>query len=642
MHHQIDHPEDYPAEVVEDDKKFSFHMNKLSCKFPRLMLKFYIKLASLQILRLRTNHQSSNSKDSYAGWIVCKLPSFDFSSSNRLRNLAHILLPVYASYVTLKVFALWILQSNYDAQIYRISKGIKLTGSNLTCLSQQDLSLISDKLRRIDNTRSWLDFFGNPLPDVRGIGITIYILIAVAMLVYFHIGFILCRKPRRVDCWNFIIDPVGERRRMRGELSILVSQLIETSKNFQATSSRQSMRRRIDCYRIEFGCYDQHQSNIYSELRVAAAAPPIEIQQSPALRRMSHRQYVSMMKSHIDFLGSIRRNNLLEPANISWSKGRYLLLSPLTFVFGTTVTVLFAVLIIIFPAYHQLAFLVEDRINNLQCLARAGPSAIHVDSLGLRSRRAKQAEGPYLDYMANRTAENYSKLWQIEAASYFGSRISLTLLETSLLCCLTSCCLSLYGALFLHSHVNKLLWINQIESQFKECLSIINGSKIFASEESNNEQLIRKIVLAYCNWELYRRQYKCHRSLMDTCLSQVSIVTFIPMLTNYIVYLFNLTDHREFVLMVTTTMICFTNVHLVSASLITNKHLRIAKMITRIVVDCETKQALNESHIVDLMKRQLLGEEEVTASCSPKFLGFHLSYDKALTINLYLLILYIL
>lgn len=145
----------------------------------------------------------------------------------------------------------------------------------------------------------------------------------------------------------------------------------------------------------------------------------------------------------------------------------------------------------------------------------------------------------------------------------------------------------LYIGTYIAQYGSMTLWLNQIHLQVNDCINtLINTLKISddnatrISQNEANKNNIRLLMLAYLNFELFRRKQKAYQSLTNFLLLQMILMNLPLMVMTYLA----LASFRENDKIIMFIMLCYTflNLYLITSAVRTNSVLKLMKDMSRL------------------------------------------------------------
>lgn len=219
--------------------------------------------------------------------------------------------------------------------------------------------------------------------------------------------------------------------------------------------------------------------------------------------------------------------------------------------------------------------------------------------------------------------------------------------------------ITFYSSLWIMSIRDKFAWLCQVIAQLDYCSSLgVTASKLsdghsildpkqyiahhhHYDDDSNNNLSDRLITISYLNFALLHRRQKRWKLMANFLLAQTTIPVALIIILCYLVGTTIRTKNNLVHLLTSASVAILLNVYLVTGAPFAGKVEKLMKSILRLVV---SEQSLknsnadeeNESFAVNLWRRQILSASAAHIYFAPNVLGVHLAYDKLITMNAYL------
>lgn len=446
---------------------------------------------------------------------------------------------------------------------------------------------------------NWMDGLGVAQRAQLGVIFLSVITIAGGALIFYCFPqvFVLFRgRSVRLDSVVCMVDAPGERRRLLAELDQVICDLWSSS--------------------------DWTRRESLQKMRLAA----------------NWRERSLFLK----LLASVRDRQLVRPVVLSarWRSDMQLFALLLLKLFAFT-SFVGAHLGLIFSYLFELYLQTIERHNQLECqrwhpngtlfkptMPPTGPTkGLFLDSAEEAAFRAFSGDSGALLYL----------MLRFETRHLLSVRVALYYLATTLMIAVLSACSVLWTLIFVVSFYDKIAWLSQIRGQLACC------SQQLAGGAQPMELLPKRLIIAYINYELFRRQYAPFRSL--TKFLAVQVLAFAA--CNF--YALHLVANRsviklQFFSMVISCLVLFTlNLYLAVASYATRQLELLIHDLSNLLAHVTRHQPkLLTGVVVNLWRRQLMDRHEIHSFGSTQILTLNISYRKILALNVQLIATFLL
>lgn len=170
----------------------------------------------------------------------------------------------------------------------------------------------------------------------------------------------------------------------------------------------------------------------------------------------------------------------------------------------------------------------------------------------------------------------------------------------------------LYPTLYVFSHLDRFVWLNQIQRQIKDCTSEIGSLKrmiqlqgaknIVFHETKRNRAIFQDVTVAYINLELFRRSQVKFKQMASFLLLQGSAISGITLSVAYVTNTFINPSSKVLNLTLAMYIIGVTNVFLDTGALLTHKLDKLRSDISNLLAASKCS-SLEFNFMIDLWSR---------------------------------------
>lgn len=545
-------------------------------------------------------------------------------------------------------------------------------GANRTdkCALKTDIYFQGKALERhelLAKLSYYLEFFAEPFVSMLNVSSAYYFVLATFHLVYYYSNLVLFRSVQLpMDFVNFLLNPIKERRKVRNELCKIIHNLVNSSldfgdyesQGFTKVKSRNLSNCTTDAKQDEPLTLMGNKSLIADELE-------IRFQGTWNMRRRRHRQ-LSCIKENYDrqkFIRSMCDESFvttIKPANLSlkWHQMQLNILK-LTLLFNhicylNGVTLLF----IMVPLALKLR--TERRLSLIKCSQwNSNATSLEYSYAHLDELSSNEDFSAYLAYneTLSSTLELIKLIFFVEAKNYFSLKRVVRLIIHQTYSALSSTGISYNIIIFVHIHLDKLIWLEQITKQVDCCIlgftNILQKQLSASSSRETNstdkkfnldvevEQILKLVAKSYSNFELFRRKQENYRIIANLMLIQEFGEFLLIFLICYLIGSRQFDQNNAFLIYACTFIVFVADFYLILGALLTNKVNKLMKRLTILIAKSVelSPQKKRPAFAIDLWRRQMIGELETKKLLAPNLLGLHLSFGKLVSLNLYLILI---
>lgn len=544
-------------------------------------------------------------------------------------NIIRCISIVFRLYIVIKLCSMSVIQYKFDRMRAGIWSASDDSKSGLRCVNSTDTKMLGDQYKSSIELEDWLYYWGSLIRTFRGVISTGYMLAASSSVCFDFLGPIVMhlRQPR-LDIYGFIKDKNTERRRFVLDMKALIDDL--------------------------FVCHEQidHTDGQTTHIYVAKNGPPVGLAHSqPATRTACRpiptcRAFIHSNKpAHLVIHGKRRLQQLIKPAHLSdwWHKRlcfgskklthvAFSVIFPFGFGLLTSMTVMDVI------RRHQY------RLDTFEC-SREGKflSPHYTTPMRLQELKTEWKLAAYKNH--DGSLGDLIKLIFIETRFFLTWREISTYLQILNILVFGSFTISLYIGIYIAQYGSKTLWLNQIRLQVRGCIESLIKSSVktrnldhdYAEENNNN---LRRLTLAYLNFELFRREQKSYQSLTDFLVTQMILMNAPLIIMTYL----TLTVLRDEDTVITTLLVSyvfsFLNIYLLTSAIRTNMVLKLMKDLPRLLAYA-TANHLEQTLMARLWSAQILNYSETLSCFAPKLFGIPISFDRIVNLNAYLLVFWV-
>lgn len=575
-------------------------------------------------------------------------------------RLIHFTWILLAAYIVLKFTILSILQFKLDSLMEispkQVRKNATATWNNCALAEDIYFETIEDfkQYQLILAITRWIGILGSNIL-LKGAGEVAYGISGLIIVVFFFLSMVTVNFEKfRLDRMSFILNRAAERARINSDLSKIINCLIDgvrchlhdklvqgCKEVSEAIETRYNTLSHLNTFRDSKSNIDGNFKTVYS----IETNQPIE-----ARNDVSKDSF-----NFINILFQIHQMKLVKPANLHIQGHRQLLRLEFYWLLTTISTTL-----LIFPLIGILTILfdvnlrVMNRLEQLEC-SRWRPTGVVIqDYSQLPPFATEEHRNAFLSF--DGSLEDRLRLIALEfqnrEAGYllFGIEIFSSISIGSIM-------VSFYSLIGALSSIDKILWLGQIQRQLDACNQVManlfdleknkqsnpqyKGRKSIDNESSNRNKLLKELTITYLNFELFRRQQASHGKLIYFSLAQLSTYLASILLLCYIVGTTLKSYNNGLILFMSTFSVMFFNLPLLISAQRMSKIQMIMRSLTITLARGSQLSWLKQSHLLGLWRKQVLSENEVVRLFSSSLFGVNLTYQKVITLNAYLVVLWI-
>lgn len=509
--------------------------------------------------------------------------------------------------------------------------------ANLTFANEEDRS----KYLYIDYLNDLLISPGSSFaPLSKTIPIYAYATHLIVIFVYFYYGMYVCSTRQiRIDLLSFLIDPLAERSRIQAQIHLIFDDLLQSinnaEKNYflrrQPSEKLERMYLRLYC-KMYASDKINHNSRVKDEELAAYAS-----------KRMGKQMRIMI---DTDMLIKLRSNaELFLPANLTdfWLKKMRRNVC-LVLVGGSLSNIILAHIGVMGIVFSELSARIKQRLVQIDCTK----SSQHQLSAYVASFLPKLSSEQYKIYESySGSIGSYLEVVWIELKTYLDFGNIVALVRHNFSAYYQPLLISLYASLHVFCHLDRIVWLNQIQAQIEDCtieMKKIKESIFYRNrgfyDTKRNRKLFDNIAVAYVNLELFRRNQREFKKLSSLFIFQGATFGGLTFAWVYLVGTKFGLESRLISFGMASYVIYIANFYIVFGALLTDKLERIRTNILRLLASCQ-ENLLQYNYLIELWSRRLTSPAETRDLFAADFLGIYLSWDRIITINVYMAGLYL-
>lgn len=473
--------------------------------------------------------------------------------------------------------------------------------------------------------------------------VVIYSLVPIFGLTYWAANVVfLCRCGVTIDFLNFLIDPMRERQLAKAELTQVTLDLARSIKN----SDRRSLNLLDVGGKIP---NNQTQTNLN---------PPefsVEISNSVMMthRKSQNQSFGNQSSEVFTALSDIMKFNLVKPNNLTdaWHRRtqrlllKFLILACLLYTLWPMLTM----------TNCYMGQSIEDlkvRIYIAKCMELWPNKTIHSDILPCDPESGiDESEMEILKHQT--TLDTWDLIMFVAENNWTrcGSwRKLFQYLDLYVHLQYFALCSGVVAFISVGGHLDKCHWLSQIEKQLDHCCLLIEKLKVeirdaeWANDRSKvreyQESTLRHVIVAYLNYTLFRRRHYRFKQYNDYFSHQLGIATVSMLGLCYYSGYYALNSLNSYLVTVTIVIVFNINLFWVIMGKLFNRIVKVRKRITRLVAAGQKSQL--DLHIpMELWRNQLLEESELNSLFAQRSLIGHISYNRMISLNGYMMAVWI-
>ena len=522
-------------------------------------------------------------------------------------------------------------------------KQVNLQSSMPKCGPESSLKPLGENLKRLERLNEQMLSLGAVAPSCQISLISLLVFGLIAMLFYLMPAAHLVKcEQLRLDCLAFLLDPVNERRRLKSRIETITSNLTA------AAPSPPSL-----AFALGGGGGGAAQFQPPQPVESCRSARILMIR---VLAKVHHfqltRPIVLNSKWHCDVLTLIRVQLT-----------SFLLISGLAPLIGSLGLL-----------GQEILSRTSERLKLVECYSNAQLAAAASSSQlnKVAQETTRQVAYPnqvLLPEMRADLQENYrdATSWfrylylafVYETRAYFNPSVAVHLLELLLVHLFLPLWSVNWANIFMFGFVHKISWLLQIKSQLESCIELVVLARELSATRSEpprfhtNELLIvqtnqldqlilERLTIFFINFELFRRQHKAFHEYSSLIVLQAACLSLVSVFAAYLIILDTQTEFRMSVYYATAFTFGYMNLYLIVSSLAPKLLEKIMRRSVNLLANLaatsgRTTSNLNDSEIVELIRRELLSEEQVLRFSAIHVFELSISYDKLIAFNAYAL-----
>lgn len=499
-----------------------------------------------------------------------------------------------------------------------------------------------------------LNYLGDPLAANQGLSIMISCIILIIHGTYFYWSlYYISANKIHFDYLAFILNPCKQGKKVRLNINIIIDNLKNQVLNISCLTH----------YKTILNCNKFLSTNIFHR----------KIRYDMSLFR--YNEIESILRNNINILDNIKNNDLVIPINLSkkFHKKSINLFNSIL-IFQTIMSILLTALFSCILTYYELTIRITQRYQMMLCRNMQQHSeniildynklSIKHDYFDLNSLTFKDhipivdlSDKDQILWIKYVIEKSYFDLYILELRYYFNFRTTISYLEIELASIYSFIWASTYSVSFLLSHVDRIVFIDQINKQLNNCIELINYFLSECIKNDYNQKLINgnhdvelflnklheNITISYINYELFRRQIKEFKVFASFLSLQGFIICITTLTSIYILGATLQCTSRLILLSVGSVIIICFNVYLFLGAILADKIHKTQKLIIKLIATKDMNNIYPKSnYILNFWQRQYTDIEDTEILYLTNVFGVYFGYNKLLTFNGYLVALWIL
>lgn len=558
-----------------------------------------------------------------------------------LKIIAQLSYTLLILYMAIKVLYIVALKFEYDrlmkywAPQVRQNSTIGSTQLQNGCARPSDIYFASREDQNINDRmqryKRQYNYIGYPIVSVRGITSNYAGWLGYITFIYFAMGFLYIKFFEDNNCQLknllFMFNPLEAKQQCRNELNKIISDLMSKLSNYSLENLHAIQ---IDLSRASGG------------------------EKSQSLRLSNSHFYSNFHAIKLTkLLFKIQFSDLVRPLNLNTSLHSWLIGANITVLLLIDIVgYLMSIATLLGMSAIELHHRVLHRLQLLECIKLDANSTLIRDHIQLSELTSVKDMELYRNH--DNSWQSLIQLVLVEARLFYNFRIVLSLIESLTLTFVGALNIALYAFFFFSYNLDKTIWIYQIQRQMDECRSLMTQllglqaskptSKAKYSLMEPNSELEQecelKLTVAYLNFELFRREHKDRRRLINFLLFQATLITIESLVLCFVVAKYLNAQYTFVILAQASLVFAMMNIFIISSTLFELLVERVMKQALNLVTTSCRIESLRGAIVVDLWRRQLLDVKEIRRIYAPGAFGIRVTADKLVTVNTWLVILY--
>lgn len=548
---------------------------------------------------------------------------------------------IFVQYMVIKSTLIVILHYARDSKLsnYHQKNSTNLSANgyldcNARSLSNkpQDIPMQGSNIQQLAEYTRLLTIIGDGAPIICGSSIVSYSTVVSVVFFYFELGIYKVYKNNyQLGIVNYLRRPVDEWQKNYTELMESIQQLMGTSLIIATNDI----------------C-----SNEFPEMRRVSIDGLNRTFWSEQIKRQidynSNKFNIKLREVQLSkrIIESILDNDLIKPSVLD--RVNYLRMSKL-YVNCSVIMLLVAfsggTIFSAISATISINLRLLQRLANLRCLnlTEFKRDYAQIDPITLED------EQKYLSVSLDRKIP--LDLYFTEAR-YYIYYYGYYLVEMQFFLIIVASSTSFYACIHLLVHYERIIWLNKMREKIQACMRSLYDYQKFECQldESNEHQpddlndrkfrLIQSITAAFLEYESFRKQQDNFKSVSNFLSAQGAGLAISSMSLAYAVGLTFKADSALIMSATASFATCYLNFYILLTAIVTKRIDSLHGHITRLVALGCHMWSLKRAHIFIVWRKHLLDESETRKLLAPSILSIYPTYERLLTLNIYVLLLW--
>lgn len=625
-------------EVKRESK--NYHIDKKKIKHNSLIIDYHLKLSSINLAagqELNNNNCLYNTLAYINPYELITNKSMSLNKEkkrglcDKISIIACYFLNIYYIFYSLIIIFVHYLR---DLRLKTIRKII----NNKFNLNNYDDLKLKESIKSIKFLNNLLHMMGDPVISLTGTTINCFMIIVTVLITHFILTIIqVINNTYRSDFCSFLLQPAREAIRLKNDLIDITITLI---KSIDSNSSTQDLQEKIKSISMKNNSLPEQNND--QKLKCCFEFKKENLNDSKTIFKYT--------------LIYIIRFDLVKPTVIS--KKWHNFIDKLFFCCMIGVAMYAIITALIFCSYlliKELNIRVSRRLTEMCKRNYSILDVNHNKQTNLSyyyelSSYDKKDKLFLMNYCYDKYNDmfEYLKLHLIEFTYYLTISNTISWCSTILICIYLSQLFAFHFNFHVFSHLDRIGWLNQIIQDINCCIKMIYELDGLKHGGNNNINLLiynkcfllsRDITIVYLNNELFFRQYRNFLKISNFLTIQGFLLGAFVLLQTYTIGVYVGSESNTFVLIVTTYVVLYIDVYLSVTAILIKKIERLRIDIIRLLSAANTNSL--DWHIFILWRRHLLSKVESRELYAPNIIGLYITFDRILTINIYLALLWI-
>lgn len=545
-------------------------------------------------------------------------------------------------YLSLRLLIAGYLLYRYDLSLKHLNPRVKSNATTSSeCAKREDIYYRegADMDQYLINRLYlfWLNALGIVPTSLTGTSVIAAFALGLVPLIL-YVMFVTCYSNEKlsVDHLNFIINPIHERNRLRGDLNRIIEEVSEELATRVKNCWFGSNEYQINEEPTQRLLYPNLQNKKFSSRSCHNSIG--KVYRIYELDRMEKTRCIKMILS-------IKKLDLMKPciSSSEWHKNILLItkfatkFSTLTFLY---IPLIFAIWIYIMDIreniQHRLSLIECQQWNSNGTLVRMEDVAISATELSSKDIEKYTTFDGSLIEMAN-------LFLFVETKYYFSWRRMTFITEVAIAIFSMEIWISLlFINFYVIASVNKIIWLKQLRIHLGSILTLTRklANRIDKKDSIRDwsimeDRILLDLTISYLNFELFRRQQNRFLMMANILIMANGLVSGCILTLVYSVANNLKIKHIDLVTYVIIAVMMTTNILMLLSSYIGKILEKITKDVDQILAHC-SRLELENSYPVELWRRYDLSSRETRNLFAASLFGTYISYEKVVQFNAYL------